>query len=370
MYPFISQKLRLLLISFALFLCPSYADDSQLVAQIRQQILNQDNLMTMQANNETFLSQAIYSEDIEAIQLLAANGVDMNADDSLSLAVFFGKLNSLNALVALGADINAREEDGATLLHTTVVSKLNRDNKTQIIQRLLELGLDINAVDDAGETALHAAVNDSIETINTLLAAGADINAKATLGNTPLIDAAYFGLPNNLMMINTLINAGADINYRSDYMVSALSAAAQANHVEVVKHLLKTEANPTLCTSNCDNTTANAQYAMANAWLADNLDIMLNLANADLAIVNGLANNYRDFKKRQTELTAELNQFRSDHAAEPLNLANSSFIKNTEAELARYRELAANYELFKNAYRAQSAEHAKRWDDMITEPSW
>ena len=78
---------------------------------------------------------------------------------------------------------------------------------TKIIDTLLRAGANVNAKDNNGGTALmNAARCGRTETVNALLKAGADIHAKDNFGDTALMVAK------NAEIVNALLNAGAYIN--------------------------------------------------------------------------------------------------------------------------------------------------------------
>jgi ankyrin repeat protein len=78
----------------------------------------------------------------------------------------------------------------------------------------LAAGADINARDSVGSTPLHGAAKYSKTpvVIEVLLAAGADVNARNVFGGAPLHDAAYQNA--NLAIIEAFLAAGADVNAR------------------------------------------------------------------------------------------------------------------------------------------------------------
>ena len=81
----------------------------------------------------------------------------------------------------------------------------------EMVRTLLELGADPNASGPTGTTALHAAAGDSDgsfnqESVNLLIAAKANVNARDREGRTPAHDAVMYG---RLTMLEALAKAGA-----------------------------------------------------------------------------------------------------------------------------------------------------------------
>ena len=113
---------------------------------------------------------------------------------------------------------------------------------TKLAQWMLTAGANVNirgSTWDRRETPLHRAVGHE-DTVQMLLAYGADVNAKTDEGVTPLLYAALNG---HLKVVDLLIKHGADVNARGTRGNSALILAAREGHFQVVKRLL--EANAT-----------------------------------------------------------------------------------------------------------------------------
>lgn len=147
----------------------------------------------------------------------------------------------ITLLVDAGADVNALDPYGYTPLHRAA-----RDNASPtVISALLEAGADpmgwtAGAQDEylaRGVTPLHeAASNDNPAVAARLLAAGADVNACATGGRTPLHVAAAENA--NSTVAEVLLRAGADVNAKRAGGRTPLHEAAAHGTSAVVAALL------------------------------------------------------------------------------------------------------------------------------------
>ena len=118
-------------------------------------------------------------------------------------AVERGKLSVLEILINAGAATDVKYTDlGYTLLHKAV-HRGYRD----ITAHLVKTGMSIQVLDDWGDTPLHTAVRHSTSMILTLLALGADVNARSGNGSTPVICAAHTG---DVKTFELLVAKGAD----------------------------------------------------------------------------------------------------------------------------------------------------------------
>jgi ankyrin repeat protein len=118
-----------------------------------------------------------------------------------------------------------------------------RDGMLQFLRRLLEAGAEVNVLDNQGYSALHWAVwqNDP-KPIDVLVAVPqVDINIRIKgsndvfSGESPLMIAARVG---NVETVTTLITAGADVNMLNDRGDTALHVAMQPDRVAVIGALL------------------------------------------------------------------------------------------------------------------------------------
>ena len=113
------------------------------------------------------------------------------------------------------------------------------------IESLLAAGADVNEVNGAGETAtMKAAEARNSRCLQLLVDAGADVNARDCNGVTAFLKAAW---AYNVECMSILLKAGADVNYLSEdccgRAITALMDAAETNHPECVKFLIETGAD-------------------------------------------------------------------------------------------------------------------------------
>jgi ankyrin repeat protein len=116
-----------------------------------------------------------------------------------------------------------------------------RAGDAALIESLIAAGAAVDAVDEAGETPLmHAAFHGHLAAVEALLAAGADVNAQSPQGWTALARAAYNGETGRgyVEVVRVLNEAGASLDTPIFFGITPLMLAAGGGDAEVVEWLI------------------------------------------------------------------------------------------------------------------------------------
>jgi uncharacterized protein len=151
-------------------------------------------------------------------------------------AAALGRIERLRELLAADPALaTARSADGFTALHYPAF--FGRGEAAAAATTLLAAGADVNARSDNPFAVLpiHSAVAGGHDAVVAVLVdAGADVNARQRHGWTPLHGAAQNG---SLASVERLLAAGADPAARNDDGVDALALAREASHEAIVARL-------------------------------------------------------------------------------------------------------------------------------------
>ncbi|MGA8028634.1 MAG: ankyrin repeat domain-containing protein [Bryobacteraceae bacterium] len=111
----------------------------------------------------------------------------------------------------------------------------------QHVKELLAAGADVNAGSSSGETPLHNAVySGNVALVELLLASGADVNAKERSGSTPLHVAAQRGYKE---VAEVLLAHKASVDAKNNVGTAPLQFAAQEGQKEVAQVLISHKAD-------------------------------------------------------------------------------------------------------------------------------
>jgi ankyrin repeat protein len=165
-------------------------------------------------------------------QALLAAKADVNAEDkgglsALSYAAANGHLEVVELLLKAGLKKGL----------DTAVGFAVRGCYTDILRALTARGAPVAVTLQGAPAIVVAAGENCTATVAFLLERGADVNARAADGTTPLIAAAQRGL---VSIGEMLIAKGADMELRNKNEQNAWLLAAMNNHLEFVELLRQT----------------------------------------------------------------------------------------------------------------------------------
>jgi ankyrin repeat protein len=197
------------------------------------------------AGNATALMWA--ATDPAKIALLVDKGADVNAVSELGHTplMLAAMSDNSSAIVRLLLERGADPKPVARADKVTALLAATRGNDLESIRQLAASG-DVNAADLAGMTPLmNAAAHGNVAAVKLMLARGANVNAVSAppgtvpgshvkngiiqIGTlTPLLLAVATG--GSAEVVNTLIAAGADVNARDARGLTALMTAVATDH--------------------------------------------------------------------------------------------------------------------------------------------
>jgi len=225
-------------------------------------------------NGWTPLIFAAKRGDLAMATLLISNKADVNAQSTTAIgsrALMFAiddkNLKLIDLLLAHGARINDPARNGETALHHAAT--LGHLAATKL---LLSKGADPNQYTFRNENRfvftpfLGAFFRGDTNMASLLLEHGADIETRNNRGNTALMQAAMFETPEALQW---LIAKGANVNARGHHGHSALIYAAYNGRVENVRALLRAGADPFAKASNAEEPDTSFEYDAANEARAE-----------------------------------------------------------------------------------------------------
>jgi len=225
-------------------------------------------------NGWTPLIFAAKRGDLAMATLLISNKADVNAQSTtaigsrtLAFATDDRNLKLIDLLLAHGARINDPARNGETALHHAATQ-----GHLAAARLLLSKGADPNQYTFRNENGfvftpfLGAFFRGDTNMASLLLEHGADIETRNNRGNTALMHAAMFETPQGLQW---LIAKGANVNARGHHGHSALIYAAYNGRVENVRELLRAGADPFAKASNAEEPDTSFEYDAANEARAE-----------------------------------------------------------------------------------------------------
>ena len=153
----------------------------------------------------------------------------------------------ITALIAAGADVNAASAASDGGKPAAPLFLAIRSGTLEIVQQLIDAGANVNALDGQGSTPLHRAVlvqpaEYATSLVTTLLRAGADANAMRPNGGAPLHNLIFGAdklAPEALAQIATLLaQHGADVNLPAAFDDATPLDIARAKNNQAAVQLL------------------------------------------------------------------------------------------------------------------------------------
>ncbi len=216
------------------------ADSPMYLAAMQAFIAAGADVDAADAKGQTPLMRAARANAIEIVDLLLRSGADVaKADESGRQAVHYAawtrEPQALDRLLRSRADANAADTSGRTPLMSV--------GSPRIVRTLLGNGARVSRSKD-GFTPLLCAVSPvtaSAETVDLLLAAGDDPNARSVTGTTVLMLAAR---ANDIQVVRVLLACGADLEARDAKGMTALHHALHGSRTDTACLLIERGLDP------------------------------------------------------------------------------------------------------------------------------
>jgi ankyrin repeat protein len=183
---------------------------------------------------------AQYSDNPELFRLLLNAGANIDPDGSsndtpFELILKKDNIELVKLFIDAGVNIQRIDYHGKTPLEYAAMYSKN----PEIFRLLISRGATINSGGNGGTPLHSAAGSNKKENVILFINLGANVNARDTKGNTPLMTASRF-----YASVEALIQAGADINARNNEGKTALILSTQyGGDPKVISLLLQKGAN-------------------------------------------------------------------------------------------------------------------------------
>jgi len=246
-------------------------------------------------------------------------GTPLPTDDPKAVELYRacdkGAVADVRELVASGAPVDGQV---GRYRYTPLIA-VACDSHLEVLKFLIDCHANVNLPDSQGSTALlHACWEDHAPCALALIDGGADVNLASEYGRTPLMYAAFKG---DDTIIQALIAHHVKLDATCDDG-SAITWAANSNHLSTVKLLGDAGANPNLLPSHPGAITALGGAAKNNN--PDMIDYLLGL-KADVNAVDG---------EGQTALFVAANWRRTEAALRLIAAGANPNVKNKEGRTA------------------------------------
>jgi len=169
--------------------------DSVMLDYVRAKLLGAPELAWERYNGRTLLHAASAAGEVSMVELLLRLGVDPNVTDAGGHTPLYSvgnecrmktSVNVVRTLVQAGAKVDA--QDGVK--RCTALHMAARRGNVEVAEALLDCGANIEARDSLGDTPLRRSVNcKKAEVARLLVSRGADVHSKGSKGMTPSLAA-------------------------------------------------------------------------------------------------------------------------------------------------------------------------------------
>ena len=186
------------------------------------------------------------NQHAECLKILLDAGADMNANckdgTTVYMAAYWNHPAEVDILVARGADLEITCPDPAYWDHgCTALLGAAHEGNSEIVETLLEAGANIDAKMPDGSTALMLAVKASKEKVaRALLEYKPDVNAVDDDGCNAL---HHINDQTPLSLIRLLVRRGVNLEQRTKEGYTVLRSAVERSDLETVRYLLDKKAN-------------------------------------------------------------------------------------------------------------------------------
>ncbi|WP_374691508.1 ankyrin repeat domain-containing protein [Accumulibacter sp.] len=151
----------------------------------------------------------------------------------LMVAAWYGNIEMMALFVERGADVRRVNRHGEQPLQLAAWG-----GHLDAVQWLLDRGAPLDRQGNQWSALHYAVFNGHGKVVRDLMSRGANINARAPNGATPLMMAAREG---HLDLARELLEAGANASLQSDWGDNALTMAMRYNHLRLAKMIASPE---------------------------------------------------------------------------------------------------------------------------------